>query len=351
MWIAKPLNALTPSERQQWCEALSHRATQGEDVPIAQTLRWAEATECLGTPSYLVYSPDENAGGILFEAPSPDTDDDETPILYCINGPLIDWKDPDKNTRQLATFAMGASKLSKKLKTLSLQPRWIEPAIETPTDPRLAEFPVEPTAVNEAATWITPLPPAPNARLKRTLKKSREALIETEWFDFSTPHESDNLKIKLSEKLSGFVSNLEISAEDKFYAPPLKWFQALINKSTSEPLKFYLSRSKHLSLSANSKAVFESIAENFICVYGNTAHYFFGYENRDQTLPKAVSLSAIAHENAMAELLKLGITHYDWNGFIKDCDPTDPYYGVNEFKRQWSGELRTYVIPDFNIEL
>lgn len=343
MWIAKPLSALTPQERQQWCEILTHRAAQGEDVPIAQTLRWAEATECLGTPSYLVYSPDEKAGGVLFEAPSPDPEDDENPLLYCINGPLIDWKDPEKNARQLATFAMGSSKLSKKIKTLSLQPRWTEPASDTPSDPRLENFPIEPTVINEAATWITPLPPEPNARLKRTLKKSKEALIETEWHDLNTeasaPHES----------IESFVTNLELSAEGKFYAPPLKWFQTLIKNSTSEPLKFYLSRSKQIALQED--AIFESVAENFICVYRKTAHYFFGYENRDDSLPKAVSLAAMAHETAMAELNKLGVTHYDWNGFIKDCDPSDPYYGVNEFKRQWSGTATTYIVPDFKIEL
>lgn len=346
MWIAKPLNALTPQERQQWCDTLAYRAAHGDDVPIAQTLRWAEATECLGTPSYVVFSPDEQAGGVLFEAPSPDPDDhddDEKTFLYCINGPLIDWKDPEKNARQLATFAMGSSKLTKKVKTLSLQPRWIEPPEGSASDPRIAEFPVEPTTLNEAATWITPLPPEPNARLKRTLKKSREALIETEWHDLKS---LKNLKI-----LEDFVTNLELSAEDKFYAPPLKWFQTLIKNTTPEPLRFYLSRSRHVSLPENEAAVFESLAENFICVYGNTAHYFFGYENRDPSIPAAVSLAAIAHEHAMLELQKLGITHYDWNGFIKDCDPTDPYYGVNEFKRQWSGSSITYIVPDFRIEL
>lgn len=345
MWIAKPLKALTPQERQHWCEILAHRAAQGEDVPIAQTLRWAEASECLGTPSYLVYSPDEKAGGVLFEAPSTDPDDDGKLQLYCVNGPLIDWKDTDKNARQLATFAMGSSKLSKKIKTVSLQPRWIEPPHGTATDPRLADFPIEPTAIHEAATWITPLPPEPNSRLKRTLKKSKEALIETEWHEFDSVSHSE----KSSKILADFVANLELSAEGKFYAPPLQWFQTLIHTQTNEPLKFFLSRSRQLALQEN--AVFESIAENFVCVYGKTAHYFFGYENRDTSLPKAVSLAAIAHENAMTELRKLDVKQYDWNGFIKDCDPTDPYYGVNEFKRQWSGSITTYIVPDFKIEL
>jgi hypothetical protein len=85
----------------------------------------------------------------------------------------------------------------------------------------------------------------------------------------------------------------------------------------------------------------ELIAGSLFFVHGDTMLYYQGASTRDraQTLrqaPAACFWTAIRAAKAM------GLARFDFGGCTPTADPTDPRYGVWEFKKKWGGELQTF---------
>ncbi len=317
MWIAKPLAALTSNELLAWSRA-------SKTAPIAQTLDWGRAIAAVGASPYLVFSPEENVGGLVFSA--------DRRSFECINGPLLSWDSPSSAPRQLATFAMAVSKLAPTFSSLTLRPRWNSERAEQ----RLRGLPIQPSKTDHAATWVVPVAPTHakqesgfTRRFKRTLRHSLNASAEIVW----VPLESTD-----APELAPFVEKLRVfSKAHQFSAPDLPWFKALIG--TRDALRFF-----HLSARTRDRST-----QLLIASHGPRAHYLFGFDEASQTAESKISTAALAHVRALEELRKLGVREYDLNGFAEGLEPGDAYFGVCEFKRGLGGAIERYTQPVFEI--
>jgi hypothetical protein len=80
------------------------------------------------------------------------------------------------------------------------------------------------------------------------------------------------------------------------------------------------------------------IAGNLFVVHGDTMLYYQGASTRDRTqtlrqAPAACFWAAIRAARAF------GLSRFDFGGCTPTDDPSDPRYGVWEFKKKWGGEL------------
>jgi lipid II:glycine glycyltransferase (peptidoglycan interpeptide bridge formation enzyme) len=331
MWIAKPIQALTEDERSAW------NAIETE-APLSQTLAWANAIQAVSGRSFLVFSPDEMVGGIVFCATPKSSQ--EGSHLECVNGPILNWDNPHAVTRQFATFAMAASKLDRNFRSLSLKPRWES----SQTDQRLSLLPISPTARVQAATLVVPIKKSENeqfqsfhSRMRRTLSTTWKTQIETSWERVT------------ADLLTQFVPALsDFGKRNSFSVPPLPWFLRLTQTSegsSSQSKQFWLATSvKHDNHSVVSKT------QVLIWLKGNRAYYLFGYENRASELKSSISTSAAAQWEVIRQCSRNEILNYDLNGYLIDASPNHPYYGVCRFKEQFAGQVIQYDHPEFLIE-
>jgi hypothetical protein len=322
MWIAKPITALTQEEKGLWRPIEIH-------LPLSQTLGWAKAIEAMAGKCYLVFSPDEQVGGIVFT--------DANPLkqgrhFECINGPSLNWDNPKLAPRQLATFATAVSKLDRRFSSLSMKPRWEgRPSIE-----RLKHLPIPIFRESHAATIVIPIRTSTrdqflslSARMRRTLSVSRKASIQTEF------------RIPSPEELTRFVPAMQAFGQKQgFTVPPLSWFEAI----SKEHECWMITAHAPDGLGNTSRA------QILVCRHGQKAHYLFGYESRSPHLRSSISTSALAQWEAISRCSFSGILDYDLNGYIIDVQPENPYYGVCRFKEQFLGSIIEYVIPEFLIQ-
>ncbi len=333
MWIAKPISTLSTEERRVWHEI-------EVQLPLAQSLSWAQAAEVVSGQCFLVFSPDERVGGIVFCASN---------LMNlgmkfeCINGPFLHWDHPHDVTRQLATFAMAVSKLNPKFISLSMKPRWEEDQYEG----RLKHLPFPVFSESQAATLEIPICETEvqqwgclSHRIKRTLSYAKKEGIETQWEKLSM------------DVLPSFVKNLtQFGSHKGFTVPPLSWFQSFTQSQLigSQHLSFWLSSAvKKRSSLFLEEPVLES--KILICFMGHRAHYLFGYEKRDSVCQARLSTSAAAHWEAINQSRKNGIQVYDLNGYLVNAPVSHSYYGVCKFKEQFSGQVVQYKIPEILIQ-
>ncbi|MBI2711256.1 MAG: hypothetical protein HYX41_00130 [Bdellovibrio sp.] len=343
MWIAKPIRQITTEEERVWREFESK-------LTLSQKLCWASAIEAVSGKAYLVFSPDEKVGGMVFST-SPG-------VFESINGPELNWDDPQKISRQFATFANAVAKLSTQFRSLTICPRWST----AQTQERLASLPIPPNAISHACTVVVPVHENPteqsagfSQRLRRTLKKTL----------FHKPE--INIERCTENKLKSFASAMQSFASAKgFSSPPLSFFEALVKPAPSkshgsDPVFWLITSTLRVAapqpppLAADpTPAVAE--AQILLSVEGHHAAYLFGLENRDPGIPSSLSVSAAAHWEALRLCARHKVTEYDLNGYLDPqfetgtSEPRHPYTGVAEFKRQFQGRLVQYSIPRFQIE-
>ena len=324
MWIAKPLNALNDQEIIAW-QALEPY------LPLAQTLAWGRAIQAVAGQVFLIFNPEEKVGGLVFVG------SENRDHFECVNGPHLHWDNAEAIPRQLATFAMAVSRLNPKFKSLSLRPRWVQGEGEE----RVPLLPIPLFKQTQAATWIVPLQNSSDAqfqflsrRLQRTLKLTQKAGVEVFWE-----------KVTL-DRLAPFVNGLrKFGASHYFTVPPQTWFNALTQTASLPGLGFWLATAqKKIS---DSTVAFSQL---LVCIHGDTAHYLFGYEQRPVELKSSISTSAAAHWEALERCREAGLKKYDLNGYILDVQPDNPYYGVCQFKAQFSGHAICYDVPEFLIQ-
>jgi lipid II:glycine glycyltransferase (peptidoglycan interpeptide bridge formation enzyme) len=336
MWIAKPISALTELEVRLWAEI------EGE-LPLAQSLSWAHATQAVGGRAFLVFSPDEKVGGIVFSTSSDLAFGGQ---YECINGPYLQWDNPETSPRQLATFVMAAAKLSPHFRSIRIKPRWLTGEVAR----RCAHLPIEIFSQTGASTVVVPLLSDVgaqftrlSARLRRSLKICQKEAVQTTW--------------------EPFVSQLSrFGEEKKFTVPALAWFEAWYGTA-----KFWLATARKNedpdSAAENGDKINSSYspgagvtsplatAQILVCLHGATAYYLFGYEKRNDSVHSALSVSAAAHWEAMRQSRLLGAKNYDLNGYLLDAEPTHPYFGVTRFKDQFAGQIVRYEVPEFRVDL
>ncbi len=332
MWIAKPIFNLTENEKAAWQQIEFN-------LPLAQTLNWARAIEAVSGKAFLVFSPDEKVGGVVFS--SPNHSHFKSKLQFeCINGPWLHWDEPNSIPRQLATFATAVSKINSNFESLSLKPRWERGQMQR----RLSLLPIPTFNHTQAATWIVPVKTSPleqfqslSHRMQRTLSLAKRNQVLTQW-DVLTP-----------TQLNHFVPAMRHFGETHgFTVPPLSWFQALIQESapsTSHSPSFWL-----ISARKEGHNQLESFTQIIVCKRGNRAHYLFGYETRVPELRSAISTSAVAHWEALIQCISFGVQEYDLNGYLIKRDPHHPYTGVCNFKEQFSGAVIEYDVPEFLIQ-
>jgi len=178
MWIAKDIQSLTNQEINLW-------SSIAKDLPLAQNLSWARAIAALGGKTFLVFSPDEGVGGMVFS-----TSTDGAQGKYdCVNGPYLHWDNVQSAPRQLATFIMATAKLSDGFKSLSIKPRWQLGDMER----RTSYLPVEVFDRSTTSTLVVPLSPSPEIqfaalapRMRRTLSICKKEKIQTSWSPFNS---------------------------------------------------------------------------------------------------------------------------------------------------------------------
>jgi hypothetical protein len=325
MWIAKPIRALSKDERSEW---ISCRGDQ-PSTPLSQTLAWAEAIESVGARAFLVFSPDERVGGVVHSSDALACD------FECVNGPLLDWDDAEKATRQLATFAMAVAKLSHTFKSLQLQPRWLSQEIHS----RIEHLPIEPREILRAATLQVPVKASVSDQFKSLSPRLRRTLSRAQCHGVRV----QTRPIDLSE-LGDFVSSARRVGESKgFFVPAEGWFRALIGdnpEEVRESLAFWITRA-HVEGSRTSLLT---------CVHGKTAHYLLGFDERAHGAPSSLSTSAVAHFDVLEHCAESAIEIYDMNGFTDPSDQSHPYSGVSRFKAQFSGTPIEYASPLLIIE-
>jgi hypothetical protein len=326
MWLAKPYRSLSPAEKDAWRIVLRRFGQEPGARPLAQEPEWAEAMLSVGAQVYLVFSPDEAVGGVLFSLPGTAT------TLETVNGPLLDWDLPSYAARQLATFAQAASKLLGGYSSLVLRPRWEVAQLAS----RLAGIPVPASSVDQASTILV-RPGSPRSkRLQRTLERNQEAGVSTAWI---TPSARD---------ISSFLQAQRAFNKTKgLFCPPDVWFHRLIapTPEAQEPgLEFRISRAL-VPLQGESAS-----AELLVVLQGHDAHFLFGYEVRPPSAPGWCSPSAAAHARVLEEIQRLGVRVYDLGGAVRSEDPEHPYAGVTAFKEQFQGEWLDYAVPVLRIE-
>ena len=323
MWIAKPSFRLTQKEVIQWQEIEAN-------LPLSQRMCWAKAIETVSGKTFLVFDPIEKVGGMVF-SPSPGK-------YECINGPHLDWDDPARLPRQLATFAHAVTRLQNGFSELHLAPRWIAQEAAK----RLTHTPIEPSEVSKAATLVIDVRNNAadqlrgfSSRLQRTLNRNLKIPYQVETIPCS------------KENTEGFVCEMVPFARNKgFSVPPLEWFQSLTG-STFNSSNFWLTR---------------VWLEQFRCeilfsLEGKKASYLFGFEKREpqadgsvgSELGNRLSLSSLAQWETLLFCSSQGIEKYDLNGYVVHAPQSHPYAGVNEFKKQFNGNIIEYWVPHFRI--
>lgn len=327
MWIAKPLQHLSGAERSAWIH-LQERLSCSE-IPLSQTLAWGDAITALGGKAYLVFSPDERVGGLVHSAEGG---------LECINGPYLNWDHPADVARQFATFTMAMAKLSSHFSFLKIQPRWSHEVLSA----RLEKLPIPPREVFEASTLQisvrrseTERLAAVTPRLRRSLSVARRAQARVQSWDADR------------DKVASFAGAMKAFGKTKgFYVPDVAWFQKLVGPvnpesgTQREDLRFMITEAQAEG----------SLTQLLTCVHGKSAHYLFGYDQRDDLSKTAVSTSAVAHFHVLAHCAERGVATYDLNGFTDPHDKEHPYAGVSQFKSQFCGEVVRFASPQFWIE-
>jgi hypothetical protein len=326
MWIAKPLQHLSGAERASWIKIQD----SFPEFPLSQTLAWGDAIAALGGQAFLVFSPDEGVGGLVHAVEGG---------FECINGPCLHWDERSQIARQFATFAMAMAKLGPGFSFLRIQPRWSQSLLES----RLGNLPVSPHEVFQASTLQVTVHEnearrlsAVTPRLRRSLSVARRAQVQVRSQDAD------------QESLTEFVSQMKIFGQSKgFYVPDAAWLQGLASPSADakrENLRFLITEARADGVLTKLLTCIHRTSES------GSAHYLFGYDQRDEGARASLSTAAAAHFHVLEHCAALGIATYDLNGFTDPADVEHPYAGVSQFKSQFRGQVIHYASPQFLIE-
>ena len=325
MWIVKPLGQSTTSDRARYNEMIQHLQARGSDIPLSQTLSWAQAASVVGTSAWMVFNPLDLIGGIVFFS----QDTPVSTLAECSNGPFFPADELAKLPEHLARFTNALLMGSKKECEVHLRPRLLE---KLPVDFALPIF-----QSSRAATWMLDLKNVGSvndlfsARLKRTLKKSRVHILNVSFTAFD---EASIREFYKGQKIFYDAKDIPL--------PEFAWWRELIkNSNDPDQPKFW-----HLTVTIGPPHL-QSTCHLMLAQWNQKFLYLFGHDNRPAHFPSQLSAQALAHAFAIEKALELQIHFYDFNGHGLEIGPDDPYYGVNQFKQQFLGQAVVYHCPHF----
>ncbi|MCM0605897.1 MAG: peptidoglycan bridge formation glycyltransferase FemA/FemB family protein [Xanthomonadaceae bacterium] len=320
MWIIRPWQELTKADLKAWNSLIAMHLNEGTDVPLAQRLSWGAAMAGLGIPVHLVFDSDQNIGGLLFSIEG---------NLECVNGPLIHWYDKSLAHIELHEFVFHARTCIEDGGQLIIHPRWAK-FDENTLYSHLIDQPEE---VHYAATLCVPVQESEDLQLKHYKPRLKRSLNQ----NFKEKPETSVRKLT-PELIPELVTALKNSARETVYLPPLPWFMALIENGTGDEVEWMWIRSQLGS----------QVETNLLIGYtATTAYFLFGSDQRTDTTPAWVSTARLAHHAAINEARSRGVLFYDFNGFKEDTTESDPYHRVNQFKKDWGGQVIAYSAPKF----
>lgn len=316
MWIAKPLLSLTKDEIIAYSK-ISNRS----DCPLSQTLTWANAVQSQGSEIIVAFNPELNIGGFGFIYQNQ---------IEVINGPILNLDNP-KLQEDVATFVYALSKAKKGIQKVILKPRFDK----NKTDELIQKIGFPVNKVEWAATKRL-FPKTITDLIKNTNSKFR-----SEYNQIMSHQPQIHSQIVDEKNLKIFFEEHKLFLESKrIFCPSENWFKKLMLENQyqeEEKIKFIL-------FTANLD---EKIKTNLlICYQGNKAYYLFGNEKRVEGAPN-ISLNLATQVYALEKAYEENIKTYDFNGFVVDCASDDVYYGVNQFKKKFSGEVLEYATPEF----
>lgn len=332
MWNARPLELCRDEDLMSYQKMLEQLKSAGCDLPLSQSLSWANAAQVCGQKTWIIFNQEELIGGIVFVVES-----EEGLIAECINGPCLTeslyFEDPATIATAYARFVNVISKTIKSLSSIILRPRTSVPL------PENFPFPIE--EEQRAATWVISLPahtsgPALSKRLERTVRHSTSNIISQKIF--SPDHSSLRQFYKGQE---AFFQHKELPI------PPWEWWKALVlpEKKIATDLIFWIEET--ILSSANAK----SHARLLLADFAGKRTYLFGHEARDEGFPSKLSSQALAQIHAITHAQELSLQIYDFNGYHLQSTEQDSYYGVNQFKEQFLGSMKPYFIPTLIFEI
>ena len=344
--IAKPISELSIEDRIDWSRFCEKLAESGQEVPISQTIPWAIANASLGAQSVLIYDPEAQVGGVLFTLPDPNSD----PKWECQNGPLTLTNEPSRlahwlvNTHGLL-LETGSSHLS------------LRPRIRSDQSAVWKSLDVPYASENLAATWILNAAQAStlftNQRLKRTLCKTVEALVNANFAEATLPK-----LLEFSTKYENFCRS------KKLFTPGFQWFRTLmyqceieVQNSTTD-FRLWLGEATCLAEAPKGETSTEVSAMMLVYQTPFSAHYIHGYQDRKPRASR-LSPSALLHKIAFDHLHERGIKTYDLNGASVRLQTNESpshtidsrYQGVDAFKEQFGGDYVSYRQPEILISL
>lgn len=316
MWIAKPLQSLTKDEILAYAK-LSKR----NDCPLSQTLTWAKAVESQGSEIVVSFNSEKNIGGFGFLYQNQ---------IEVINGPILNLENP-KLQEDIATFVYALTKARKDVQKVILKPRLPKNC----TDELIQKigFPVE--KIEWAATKII------NTKKVEDLINNANSKFRSEYNQIMKHEQKIQYELINEHNLKTFYQEHQVFLENKrIFCPSENWFKALMLKNPYQEME----QIEFMLFSATLK---EQIKTNLlICYQGEKAYYLFGNEKRTADAPN-ISLNLATQVFALEKAYEKNIKTYDFNGFVVDCSPEDVYYGVNQFKKKFDGEILEYASPEF----
>lgn len=316
MWIAKPLRSLSLDEIK-----LYSKISQKKECPLSQTLTWARAIESQGAEVIVAFNPELQIGGLGF------VQQDQIEI---INGPVINVGSNNLQ-QEIATFVYALTQAKKSLKKILLKLRLAKNISDELI--KKINFPVE--KVEEAATKIL-IPQKIEDFLANSPSKFRSEYKQI--MEFQPQITSEKMNSNLLPDF--YQAQLAFFKTRNIFCPTIDWFKALMidnSYAESEKIEFML-----FSAKLNSQISTQLL----ICSHGEKAYYLFGNETRSEDAPN-ISLNLATQVYALEKSAEKNIKTYDFNGFIVNCEPTDVYYGVNQFKKKFEGEVLEYTSPEF----
>lgn len=321
MWITRSFQELTSNDLRAWNTLIEKHLAEGTDIPLAQRLSWGAAMAGLGIPVYLVYDPDQNIGGLLFSIEG---------HLECVNGPIIHWYDKSLAHIELQEFVFHARSCGGESHELIIHPRWAK-LEENTLFGHLIDQPLE---IHYAATLCVPIQESESLQLMHYKPRLKRSLTQN-----LKENPQTTIRKLTPELIPELVSELKNGARETVYLPPLPWFMSLVENGTGDQIEWLWIQVKLQSTAQT----------NLLIGYTRTTAYFlFGSDQRADDAPSWVSTARLAHHAAINEARTRGVLYYDFNGFKENTTDADPYHRVNQFKKDWGGQVIAYSAPKFH---
>jgi len=308
--------------------------------PVQQSRAWARALETLSPRVLSIRTADASSfEGVLHERP------DEPGTLLCLHGPILDWSKPAQEVaKQLALFIQESIVCWKETYREIPRQLYFQPRILKQEWKRLLHegFSIPFTGYEESSTLQKELESLPDHFFERVHPRLRRTLRKTLGLDLQLVFEP----FVPSAAFQIYHQSLTLTGRRKgFIVPPWSWFKAL---GRSDIPCLFLAQARYQSSSSRA----------WILIDQGVAHFLFG-ESTGPKLPGQVALGAAVQWIALTQASNWGARRYDFHGLTlldtaasaNSSQSLSNYETVSRFKKQFQGEVLSFVHPAFEIDI